>query len=104
MANEVSPLAALVWRERYRISGYLLSQHALSAGDAVAYRPQSPAAQAEFERMRRVGIVREAIQGHYWIDLPRFDAEVAARRSKASLIAIAVSLAIALGLMALFWL
>lgn len=52
---------------RRRISAYFLAMHAISAEDATAYSPQ-PAEKAEFERLLALGIVRQPVKGHYWID------------------------------------
>ena len=52
---------------RRRISAYLLAMHAISAEDAAAYTPGA-GEREEFERLLALGIVRQPIKGHYWID------------------------------------
>jgi hypothetical protein len=63
---------------RRRISAYFLAMHAISAEDATAYNPGT-GERAEFERLLALGIIRQPIKGHYWIDRAALKAaEVAA--------------------------
>ncbi|MCW3848991.1 hypothetical protein OF829_17265 [Sphingomonas sp. LB-2] len=89
-------------RASQEITGHFMALHAISAGDAAAFVPRRPAVQREFDRMRAAGVVREAIKGHYWLDVPAYYADVQKRRSKMVPIVIAVSLAIAGAIMLLY--
>ncbi len=99
---DASPIAAWVWRDRYRIAGQLLAMHAVAPGHAVAFKPQTPKEATEFERMLAHRIVREAGRGQYWLDWPAYNAETEARRAKMVVPVIAVAVMIAL-LLTLFY-
>lgn len=96
---ESSVIGAWLWPDRYKIAGQLLAMHAISAGDAVSYTPQTAKAAAAFAEMRARGIVREAIRRHYWLDWPAYNAETAARENRVTAIAGFGALAIAAALM-----
>jgi hypothetical protein len=90
-----SIVAGLVSRARRRIAAHFFFHHAIDAEDAVAYLPQSPVEQRQFERMRGTGMIREASAGRYWIDTAAYQAEIDARRRKLVPIVIVLCVAIA---------
>ncbi|WP_158298811.1 hypothetical protein [Sphingomonas psychrotolerans] len=49
----LSIIAGMTMRARRKIAAHFFVHHAISAEDAVAYVPQNPVAQRQFERMQR---------------------------------------------------
>ena len=97
MASSPGPVivAAANNRAQREITGHFMALHAIAPGDAVAFVPGRPAVQRQFDKMRASGVIREAIKGHYWLDVPGYYADIQSRRSRMVPIVIAVSLAIA---------
>jgi hypothetical protein len=73
-------IAAVIARARRKIISHFFAMHAVSAADAVAYKPGRPIEARQFERMRAKGIVREAAPGTYWVDVAAYDADKERRR------------------------
>ena len=99
MAAGDSVLVALIWKARHRVMGDFCAMHAISAEDAIAYQPRTPAEREAFDRMRARRIVREAIKGHYWLDHRAYQAETDAWRRRAIPITVFACVVIALALM-----
>ncbi|MDV3455595.1 hypothetical protein RZN05_01260 [Sphingomonas sp. HF-S4] len=72
----------MVSRARRRIADHFTVQHATSADDAVAFVPQSRIERSQFERMLARGVVREAGEGRYWLDIQAYQGEIESRRRK----------------------
>lgn len=92
----VSRGSALFGARRQRIAQYFMAQHALSAADATLFRPLSAADAREVETMRAKGLVQMTIRDHYYLDLARYDAAREHSSRQAVLIALAVSVGLAL--------
>ncbi|MFM9828390.1 MAG: hypothetical protein ACKVOB_06525 [Sphingomonas sp.] len=95
----VSRGSALLGARRQRIAQYFMAQHALSAADATLFRPLSDADAQELAAMRARGMVREAIRDHYYLDLATYDAVRERMSRQAVLMALALSVGIAIVLM-----
>lgn len=67
---------------RHKVRAHFLALHAVEPNDAIEYAPPSPAERREFDRLERMGVIRRAAPGHYWLDLARLDAAQEARRRK----------------------
>jgi hypothetical protein len=67
-------VAAAIGRARRKITAHFLMHHAISREDAVAYVPDRHIVRRQFEQMVRKGIVHDAGQGRYWLDLPAYEA------------------------------
>ncbi|MBO9711378.1 hypothetical protein [Sphingomonas sp.] len=87
--------AAGAARARRQIIAYFHATHAIGAEDAVAYQPQRFVEQRVFDRMLRSGVVRQAGEGRYWLDLDALRAEEERRRRIMVPVLIAVSVAMA---------
>jgi len=55
-------------RTRSRIARAMIAAHALAPEQAIAFNP-APNDVAELMRLRKAGVVRETLPGHYWLDL-----------------------------------
>jgi hypothetical protein len=75
-------VAGMVARARRKITAHFLVHHATSAEDAVAFKPQRPIEQRQFDRLRGKGVIREAGAGRYWLDTAAFQADTDARRKR----------------------
>jgi hypothetical protein len=67
---------------RHRVRAHFMALHALSPDDAIEYAPPTPADRREFEKLGRIGIIRTAAPGNYWLDLDRLDAREESRRRR----------------------
>ncbi|MEI9928694.1 MAG: hypothetical protein WDN44_14610 [Sphingomonas sp.] len=81
-----SAAAGAVVRARRRIVSYFFAMHAVTAGDAVPYLPETTLQRRQFDRMKTRGIIREAEAATYWIDVAAYDEDNRRRRSRIALI------------------
>lgn len=88
-------VAAAIGRARRRVVAHFLVQHAISAGDAVAYVPERRLEVKQFERMRRTGVIHDAGEGRFWLDLPAYNAEHARQHRTLLIVAFVAAVAIA---------
>ena len=77
-----SMIAAMIVRARRRIADHFYVQHAIGAEDAVAFVPQSRIERGQFERMLARGVVRQAGEGRYWLDIDAYRGEIESQRRK----------------------
>lgn len=89
-------------RARRPVTNHFLAYHAISPSDAVAFVPQNDSDRERFAQMRAVGIIHEAIPGHYWLDLPALKADEDAKRARLVPVVIAVAVVAALVLMVFY--
>jgi hypothetical protein len=68
------------FRVRGRVPAAFAARHAIASEDAIAFTPDPPDVRA-FERLRAVGVIRQA-GNRFWLDLPRYHAEEEARRRR----------------------
>ncbi len=95
----VSRGSTLFGARRQRIAQYFMAHHALSAVDATLFRPLSDADARALAAMRASGMVREGPRDHYYLDLATYDAACDHASRQAVLIALAVSVGVAITLM-----
>lgn len=88
-------------RTRRGIAAVFLAQHALSAADAVPFVPGSPVERREFDRLLRLGAVREQGDRRYWLDRRALQADEDARRRV--LVPLVVVLLLIAGMIPLFF-
>lgn len=62
------PIHPAMLRTRSRIARAMIAAHALAPEQAIAFNP-GPSDVAELMKLRKVGVVRETLPGHYWLDL-----------------------------------
>ena len=55
-------------RTRSRIARAMIQAHALAPEQAIAFNP-GPSDVTELMKLRKAGVVRETLPGHYWLDL-----------------------------------
>ena len=78
--------AAAAARARRKIAAYFLAVHGITPEDAVPFLPENGQQRRQFERMRKHGILKEAVPGSYWIDIAAYQAENDRRRNRLALI------------------
>jgi hypothetical protein len=93
--------AAAVARSGRKVVAYFYAMHAISAEDAVSYKPERPVDARQFERMRAGGLVHEASPGKFWLDIPAYEADRSARRRR--LVPIVILLALIAAAIPLFF-
>jgi hypothetical protein len=62
------PIHPAMLRTRSRIARAMIAAHALAPEQAIVFNP-GPSDVAELMRLRKAGVVRETLPGHYWLDL-----------------------------------
>jgi hypothetical protein len=62
------PIHPAMLRTRSRIARAMIAAHALAPEQAIAFSP-GPSDVAELMKLRKAGVVRETLPGHYWLDL-----------------------------------
>lgn len=62
------PIHPAMLRTRSRICRAMIAAHALAPEQAIQFNP-GPSDVAELMRLRKAGVMRETIAGHYWCDL-----------------------------------
>ena len=67
-SNGPPPIHPAMLRTRSRIARAMIAAHALAPEQAIAFHPR-PSDVAELMRLRKAGVVRETLPGHYWLDL-----------------------------------
>jgi len=92
-------IAAVVTRARRKIIAYFFAMHAISAEDAVAYKPQRFIETRQFDRLRAKGIVRDGKPGTYWLDVAACEADRERRRRILVPVVIVATVVIAMALL-----
>ena len=82
-------------RIRGVVPALFLARHAIEPDDAIAFLPRDPRAQADFDRLRARGIVRQTAPGNFYYDLDAHYAAIERRRRFVVPIAILASILIA---------
>lgn len=92
--------AAAVAKVRRDIQHHFFSHDAVRPDRAVAFEPDRRIEQRQFERMRSIGIIREAKPGLFWLDVVAYDIDLRQRfsRVRVVLLVVVIGLAVALGL------
>ena len=62
------PVHPAMLRTRSRIARAMIAAHALAPEQAIPFNP-APGDVAELMKLRKAGVVRETLPGHYWLDL-----------------------------------
>jgi hypothetical protein len=94
------PIHPAMLRTRSRIVRAMIRAHALAPEQAIAFSP-GPADVAELMKLRKAGVVRETLPGHYWLDLVANHYREQ-QRSKTAVIW-AVALAVMIAVIAVFF-
>ena len=92
--------AAIIAKARRRIIDHLMMANAVSPESAVGYEPNSIAQRRQFERLQAAGVIKEARNDEYWIDIPAYSAWANRRRRRMIALLIVVVIAAALGALA----
>src|SRR5437868_8401437 len=71
--------AALIARARREIQHHFFAADAVRPDRAVAFDPGSGIERRQFERLRRLDIIREAQPGLFWLDVVAYDVELRRR-------------------------
>lgn len=79
-STNVVPIA--VAQARRRIVDHFCALHAIEAEDAIEFAPQSMVEHSQFDRMRRDGVIVQALPGYYWLDLDRHKVTAERRRRR----------------------
>jgi hypothetical protein len=72
-------MAAMIARARRDIQHYFFSEDAVQPDRAIRFEPQNRIQRRQFDLMLSRGIIREAKQDHYWIDIPKYDVDLRRR-------------------------
>ena len=88
-------IAAAINKAKRQITGHFMQMNAVAPGDAVAFVPERPIVRRQFDRMLASGVVKQAGQGLYWLDIPAYNADTEARRRRLVPIVIVVALILA---------
>lgn len=94
--------AAVVARARRKVKAYFFAMHAISADEAVPYKPGGHVERRQFERMKERGIIRDAGRDRFWIDPEALAADDERRRRILVPLTIVLSVAIA-GILLFFY-
>jgi hypothetical protein len=90
--------AAAVARARREIQHHFFSNDAVRPDRAVDFDPPDRLQRRQFERMRQRGIIHEATDGRYWLDVVAYDIDLTGRykRVKWALAFAVLAMAVAL--------
>lgn len=89
------PMELRPHRIRGVVPALFLARHAIGPDDAIAFLPRDPGEQADFDRLRARGIVRQTALGNFYYDLDAHYAAIERRRRFVVPVAIVVSILIA---------
>jgi hypothetical protein len=64
--------ATIVAKARRQILDHFMSADAVSAETAVTFTPRRLAAERQFEKLERAGVIRTTDDGRFWIDIPGY--------------------------------
>lgn len=84
--------AAIVAAARRDVLSHFMRQNAVSPQDAVAFVPERSVVRRQFERLVASGIIVEAGDGKYWLNVPAYDQWRARARKRALLAAVVLTL------------
>jgi hypothetical protein len=70
-SNGPPPIPAHMLRVRGRVARAMIAVHALAPEQAVLFRPEA-FDEREFKHLVNIGVLRETIRGHFWLDLVAF--------------------------------
>ena len=90
--------AAAVARARREVQHHFFSNDAVRPDRALDFDPPTGLQRRQFERMQERGIIHQANDGRYWLDVVAYDTDLTARyqRVKVALLAVLVVLLIVL--------
>jgi len=74
--------AAAVARARREIQHHFFSNDAVRPDRAVDFDPPNRLQQRQFDRMRERGIIHEATNGRYWLDVVAYDIDLTSRYTR----------------------
>jgi hypothetical protein len=83
------------------ITGWFMSQHAVSPGDAIPYKPADPLAEREFAAMLARGVIKR-VGGGYWLDTAAYVADHRGRQARLGAIFGGLAVVAAVALMLLY--
>ena len=89
-ANGASDLA------HFRLQRHFADHRAVSPGTTIDYAPPGPVERKAFDRMRELGVIREAHPAHYWFDLDRMGRERTRGRNPKARVALILMAVLAL--------
>ena len=89
------PMELRPHRIRGVVPALFLARHAIGPDDAIAFLPRDPGEQADFDRLRTRGIVRQTALGNFYYDLDAHYAAIERRRRFVVPVVIVVSILIA---------
>ncbi|MCR5871598.1 MULTISPECIES: hypothetical protein [unclassified Sphingomonas] len=80
---------------QFRVQRHFADHRAISPGTAIEYAPSSPAERQAFDRLRDMGVIREAHPAHYWFDLDRIGQDRSRERNPKLRVAIVLGAVLA---------
>ena len=99
MATTAAAVAAAVARARREVRGYFEEHNAFEPAHAVSFVPPKRLHEKQLELLIGRGIVKETMEGRYWLDREAFrldqERRAAAARQVMVIIAVAVALLVA---------
>lgn len=79
---------------QFRVQRHFAEHRAISPGTAIEYAP-GQADRVAFDRLREMGVIREAHPAHYWFDLDRMGQDRSSERNPKLRIALALGAVLA---------
>lgn len=95
------PIPPHMLRVRGRVARAMIAAHALAPEQAVLYRPE-PFDEREFKHLVNIGVLRETIRGHFWLDLVAFHLRAQSRAGARAFIFGAGALFVGLAMLLLY--
>ena len=89
-------------RTRRRLAQFFMANHALSPEDAIYFSTTTAADEKVFLRMQRQGLIHDAGRKRYYLDLDTYDAHIDRRRRWGVIVAVTLSVLIAVVAMLLY--
>ena len=80
---------------QFRVQRHFADHRAVSPDTAIEYAPSGPAERQAFDRLRDMGVIREAHPAHYWFDLDRMGQDRSGARNPKLKIALALGAVLA---------
>lgn len=77
---------------QYRVQRHFADHRAMTPRDAIEYAPSSPTERKAFERLRALGVIREAQPAYYWFDLDRMGQDQRRKRNPKTYVALALGI------------
>lgn len=79
---------------QFRVQRHFAEHRAISPGSAIEYAP-GPGERVAFDRLRDMGVIRQAHPAHYWFDLDRMGQDRSRERNPKLRIALALGAVLA---------